>query len=85
MDAFNNMSWSANEIREIENIFDNLVGVPEMPGSYIITRYVEFAVLNVYNYDYVPSEALMDYTQTINSEFERKREELNREFFIPIR
>jgi len=27
----------------------------------------------------------MDYTQTINSEFERKREELNREFFIPIR
>lgn len=85
MDAFNNMSWSANEIREIENIFDNLVGVPEMPGSYIITRYIEFAILNVYNYDYVPSEALMDYTQTINSEFERKREELNREFFIPIR
>ena len=83
MDAFNNMSWTANEIRELENIFNNLVGVPEMPGSYIITRYVEFAVLNVYNSDYIPSEALMDYTRTINSEFERKREELSREFYIP--
>ena len=83
MDAFNNMSWTANELRELENIFNNLVGIPEMPGSYIITRYVEFAVLNVYNSDYIPSEALMDYTRTINSEFERKREELSREFYIP--
>ena len=83
IDAFSNMSWSASELKELNNIFDNLVGVPEMPGSYIITRYVEFAVLNVYNNDMVPSETLMDYTQTINKEFERKREELKREFYIP--
>ena len=83
IDAFSNMSWSASELKELNNIFDNLVGVPEMPGSYIITRYVEFAVLNVYNSDMVPSETLMDYTQTINKEFERKREELKREFYIP--
>ena len=83
MDAFNDMSWTANELKEIKNQFANLRGVPEMPGSYIIARNVEFAFLDVYNNDAIPSEALQDYTNTINSEFERKREELNREFYIP--
>lgn len=83
MEAFNDMSWSSNELRELRTQFSNLVGVPEMPGSYIISRYVGFAFLNVYNDGMVPSEALMDYTATINKEFERKREELKREFYIP--
>lgn len=83
MDAFNDMSWSASDLREIKTQFSNLKGVPEMPGSYIITRYVDFAFLNVYNQGLVPSEALTDYTQTINKEFERKREELKRAFYIP--
>ena len=54
-----------------------------MPGSYIIARNIEFAFLNVYNNDYVPSEALQDYTNTINAEFQRKRDELKRKFFVP--
>ena len=83
MDAFNDMSWTANELQEIHNQFANLKGVPEMPGSYIIARNVEFAFLDVYNNDAIPSEALQDYTNTINSEFARKREELTREFYIP--
>lgn len=83
MDAFNDMSWTASELKEIQNQFSNLQAVPEMPGSYIIARNVEFAFLNVYNNDYVPSEALQDYTSTINAEFQRKRDELKRKFFIP--
>ena len=83
MDAFNDMSWTANELQEIHNQFANLKGVPEMPGSYIIARNVEFAFLDVYNNDAIPSEALQDYTNTINAEFTRKREELSREFYIP--
>ena len=55
-----------------------------MPGSYIIARNVEFAFLNVYNNDAVPSEALQDYTNTVNAEFTRKREELTREFYVPV-
>ena len=77
------MSWTSNELQEIGNQFANLKGVPEMPGSYIIARNIEFAFLDVYNNDAVPSEALQDYTNTINAEFTRKREELNRGFFIP--
>ncbi len=83
MDAFNDMSWTASELKEIQNQFSNLQAVPEMPGSYIIARNIEFAFLNVYNNDYVPSEALQDYTNTINAEFQRKRDELKRKFFIP--
>ncbi len=83
MDAFYDMSWTASELAEIQNQFDNLQAVPEMPGSYIIARNVEFAFLNVYNNDYVPSEALQDYTSTINAEFQRKRDELKRKFFVP--
>ncbi len=83
MEAFNDMSWTASELKEIQNQFSNLQAVPEMPGSYIIARNIEFAFLNVYNNDYVPSEALQDYTNTINAEFQRKRDELKRKFFVP--
>lgn len=83
MEAFNDMSWTASELKEIKNQFANLKGVPEMPGSYIIARNIEFAFLNVYNNDAIPSETLMDYTETINAEFTRKRDELTREFYIP--
>ena len=82
-DAFANMSWTANELTEINRQIENLQGVPEMPGSYIIARNVEFAFLKVYNNDVVPSEALQDYTNTVNAEFTRKREELTREFYVP--
>ena len=82
-DAFADMSWTANELAEINKQIENLQGVPEMPGSYIIARNVEFAFLNVYNNDAVPSEALQDYTNTVNAEFTRKREELTREFYVP--
>ena len=83
-DAFADMSWTANELAEINKQINNLQGVPEMPGSYIIARNVEFAFLNVYNNDAVPSEALQDYTNTVNAEFTRKREELTREFYVPV-
>ncbi len=83
MAAFNDMSWTASELKEIQNQFNNLQAVPEMPGSYIIARNIEFAFLNVYNNDDVPSEALQDYTKTINAEMQRKRDELNRKFYVP--
>lgn len=57
--------------------------MPEMPGSYIISRYVNFAYLEVYNNGANPSDQLMGYVDTINREMERKREELKRNFYVP--
>ncbi len=82
--AYLEMDWSARESRIIMNeIFPNLVGVPDMPGSYIISRYVNFAFLAAYNEGASPSDELLGYVELIDKEFDRKREELNREFFIP--
>ncbi len=84
VDAYLEMDWSARESKIIRNeIFPNLVGVPDMPGSYIISRYVNFAFLAAYNNGATPSDELLGYVELIDKEFDRKREELNREFFIP--
>ncbi|MBQ8403165.1 MAG: extracellular solute-binding protein [Clostridia bacterium] len=82
--AYLEMDWSARESRVIMNeIFPNLVGVPDMPGSYIIARYVNFAFLAAYNDGASPSDELLGYVELIDKEFDRKRDELNRDFFIP--
>jgi hypothetical protein len=54
-----------------------------MPGSYIISRYVNFAFLAAYNNGASPSDELLGYVELIDKEFDRKRDELNRDFFIP--
>ena len=84
VEAYLEMDWTARESRVIMNeIFPNLVGVPDMPGSYIIGRYVNFAFLAAYNNGASPSDELLSYIVLIDKEFDRKREELNRDFFIP--
>ena len=87
--AFNAMPWSASELRTLNNLYGHLKGYPEMPGGYIIMRYVNFAFMETYNNGAVPSEALLSYIDSINGELARKREELengkdkSRSFFIP--
>ena len=86
--AFNAMPWSASELRTLNSVFKNLKGYPEMPGGYIIVRYVAFAFNSTYNEKAVPHEALLYYIDSINSELARKREELengkdtSRSFYI---
>lgn len=82
-EAFSEMSWSASESKILKAQFKVLKCMPEMPGSYIISRYVNFAYLAVYNNGKNPSDELQGYVDTINREMERKREELKRNFFVP--
>lgn len=83
IEAFNSMSWSAQEAKQLKVIAGNLVANNEMPGSYIISRYVTFAFLAVYNNNVDPATEIMSYITTINEEMARKRQELSRQFFIP--
>jgi hypothetical protein len=60
----------------------HLKGIPEFPGSYIITRYVQFAFMNVYNSSGSATgnsavESLLDYVIIINKELNRKRKEFD--------
>lgn len=69
------LPWTSSERDNLAEQFDNLVGIPEYPGSYIIGRYVNFAFLDVYNNNADPVVAIQEYVVTINAELTRKRQE----------
>jgi len=77
LEALYAMSWTAEERKEIQNQFEWLQATPEMPGGYIVSRYVEFAFLAAYNDDEDPVEAMLGYIDAINNELTRKREEFS--------
>ena len=57
--------------------FENLAAVPNYPGSYIISRYVEFAFLAAVNEGADPVDQMSTYVTTINKELYRKRQEFD--------
>ncbi len=75
IEALYSMSWTADERKELHGQFDWLQATPEMPGGYIVTRYVEFAFLAAYNDHEDPVESMLEYIDAINSELTRKRNE----------
>jgi ABC-type glycerol-3-phosphate transport system substrate-binding protein len=76
-EALLSLPWSTNDLNNILAQFNKLAAVPEMPGGYIIGRYVSFAFLNAYNNHADPVESLLDYIDDINKEITRKRKEFN--------
>ncbi len=72
--------WSSEVMKALQTQFQNLSVTPEMPGGYIITRYIQFAFLAAYNEHANPVEELLGYIDSINSELTRKREE----FDLPV-
>ena len=77
--ALNNIPWTAEERIMIEAQFGNLASIPNYPGSYIISRYTDFAFMAAYNDNMDPQEAIKDYIPNINEEITRKRAEFGLE------
>jgi ABC-type glycerol-3-phosphate transport system substrate-binding protein len=77
LDALANMSWSKDEYDNLLAQFNAVKCFPEFPGSYIISRYTQFAFLDVSNKGAEPIEELRSYIRDINSELSRKRAEFN--------
>ncbi len=75
MQAIENLSWTSAELQEIKAQLDNLASIPNYPGSYIISRYVQFAFLAANNDGADPVTEMYSYLNTINKELTRKREE----------
>ena len=73
--------WTDQEKLAIKTQIENLVGVPEYPGSYILLTYVQFAFLNAYNLGMDPAEAMLDEILDMNKEISRKREEFGLEAY----
>ena len=79
--AFAELPWTADEYKALEAQINNLAAVPEYPGGYIITRYVQFAFLDVYNNAADAVEAMLDNITEINKEISRKRKEFDLDYY----
>ena len=75
--ALESLSWTTSEYKNLMSQFNNLSAVREYPGGYIISRYVSFAFLAVYNNNADPIDSLQSYTVEINKELTRKRKEFD--------
>ena len=75
--ALKSLSWTSSELESLFAQFDNLAAVPSFPGSYIISRYVEFAFLAAVNDKADPVDQLANYVTIINKELTRKRKEFS--------
>ena len=74
-EALGELPWSSREYENLMEQFNKTVGITEYPGGYIITRYVDFAFMDVYNDGANATEAMLDYVTEINKEITRKRKE----------
>jgi ABC-type glycerol-3-phosphate transport system substrate-binding protein len=81
VEALASLSWTTSEYNNLMSQFTNLSAVREYPGGYIITRYVSFAFLSVYNDNADPEESILDYVVEINKEITRKRKEFNMTYY----
>ena len=55
----------------------NAQGIPEVPGGYYTSRYVDFAMRQVVNKNASQRDTLLGYVDTINEEIALKRSEFH--------
>lgn len=75
VEAMRRLPWSVDELDKLMVQWDWVRGVPEVPGGYMIGRYLDNAFRRVvYNSDPV-RDTLIEYNRMINEEIVRKRAE----------
>lgn len=79
--AVMNMNWTKSELNAIEKQWDSIVGYPEVPGGYIMTRYIQFSFNSVAVSYEDARETLLDNVQFINDEIIYKRQDLKLPFY----
>ena len=79
LEAFRQLSWSAEQIEILTEARGWAQTNREVAGGYYTGRHVVNAIRKVVNQQAVPRETLLDYNKTINDEIEKKRAEFNLE------
>ena len=80
-DALLGQAWTDEEYAALKAQTDNLVGIREYPGNYIIKTYVNSAFLQAYNNSSNASDELLDRILYINKEISRKREDFKMDYY----
>ncbi len=79
-DAFNQLSWSADDIEVLTEQWAQTKGIREVPGGYYTGRHITNAIRKVINEKEDPRETILDYAITIDEEIVKKRNE----FGLPL-
>ncbi len=74
-DAFSQLSWSARDIKVLNDQWDWTVGIREVPGGYYTGRHITNAIRKVMNDKDDTRETIIDYSIKIDDEITRKRRE----------
>lgn len=76
VEALGQLSWSNSEYQRLIDQQEELVEIPIIPSSYVVTRNIMNAFREVVNYAENPRDILMWYNRDINEEITRKRDNL---------
>lgn len=75
VDAMSQLPWTVNEYRKLEEQWDWVKGIPEVPGAYMTGRHLDNAFRLVLEDSANPRETIYDFVQIINEEIAKKRRE----------
>ncbi len=75
-EAFESLPWPRADYQTLREQFDQVVGIPQVPGGYFTWRNVNNAFYKVVVGGQAPKETLTDYIRYIDAEIANKREEL---------
>lgn len=78
-EALSMLAWDVEDYKALKAQWAWAKAVPEYPGSYILSRYVDFAFRNVLNKSVEPGQELLEYVDQINDELTRKRAEFEKD------
>lgn len=71
--ALYQIPWSKKDFDKIMKQWEYVKGIPEVPGGYFSSRYIDFAFRKVINNGEDPGETIEDAAKTINVEINTKR------------
>ena len=78
-EALQMLPWQAKDRYALLRQMESLKGIPEVPGGYMSSRSMDFALRKVYNNNLDPRSVLLGYVEQINEEMRLKREEFGLE------
>ena len=73
--AFRNLSWSAENVKVLDEQWQHTVGIREVPGGYFTGRHISNAIRKVINDRDDTRETIIDYSRLIDDEIVKKRKE----------
>ena len=75
VEAFQSLSWDPDDLEKLLSQWKSVREVPEVPGSYYLTRAVDQAYWAVINDGDNPKNAITEWSQVADNEIARKIKE----------